>query len=298
MSSSAVKVFEPGRHALHWFYDNAVWVFVSWILFALIIDLVLRKRGSRDERVHPDDTPSVVSGLLFLVFKSICSKLILFSMSVWVYDNLAPWHLYLGDWWVWVGVFVVRDFIYYWVHRAEHRSKVLWASHMVHHSPDTINYWTALRTPWMEELYKPFIALWMPLVGFNPAAVLCIDVIIALYGQTVHSTSRNFPAALQRVLVTPSVHRVHHASNAPYIDKNFSAVFSVWDRIFGTYQEETVPVVYGLVGGQKETPTRMLMAGGYPSLWKGMRSRKGLRAKAAYVLSPPGATGFSTREAS
>ena len=281
-------VIENARTALHWFYDHAAWVFLIWITTALVVDIILRRKNARDAQIQLDDTASVVAGIAFLGFKSVASKIILFSMSVWVYENLAPIHLYLGDWWVWIGVFVARDFIYYWVHRAEHRSKVLWASHMVHHSPTTINYWTALRTPWMEELYKPFIALWMPLIGFHPASVLCIDVLIALYGQLVHSEKRNYPTWWQRYFVTPSMHRVHHASNSIYIDKNFGAVFSCWDRMFGTYAQETVQPKYGLVGDASLSTSRILLTGGYPSLWAGTKNHRGLLAKALYVCSPPG----------
>lgn len=281
-------MFEVGRTVAHWFYQNAVWVFITWIIAALVLDVLLRSLAERRERLHPDDVSSVLSGIAFIGFKSLCSKLVLFSMSVWVYENLALAHLPLKETYVWVGVFVVRDFVYYWVHRAEHVTRVMWASHMVHHSPRTINYWTALRTPWMEELYKPFIALWMPLVGFHPGAVIAMDVVIALYGQSVHSETREFPRKMQRVMVTPSMHRVHHGSNPEYLDCNFGAMLSVWDRWFGTYREETVAPVYGLAGGQSVRTTRVLLAGGYPSLWAGMNSQSGVRAKLQYAMSAPG----------
>lgn len=280
-------MLDPPRAVLRWFYGNAEWVFLVWIVAALVIDVIMRRRASRRAALHPDDANSVISGVAFLAFKTLCSKLVLFSMSVWVYENLAPFHLSLADTKVWVGVFVARDFVYYWVHRAEHVTRVLWASHMVHHSPRTINYWTALRTPWMEEIYKPFIALWMPLVGFSPPAVLALDVVIALYGQTVHSETRQFPAWMQRIFVTPSMHRVHHASNTEYLDCNFSAVFCVWDKVFGTYRTEKTGLVYGLAGGHTEAATRLLLAGGYPSLWAGVQSRKSVRSKLRYVFDTP-----------
>lgn len=283
--------FDIPRAILNWFYHHTVWVFLSWIVVALVIDVLVRWRSSRRAALHPDDANSVVSGIAFLGLKTICSKLVLFSMSVWVYENLAPFHLSLGDTWVWVAVFVVRDFVYYWVHRAEHVTRLLWASHMVHHSPRTINYWTALRTPWMEEMYKPFIALWMPLVGFNPAAVIALDVVIALYGQTVHSETRQFPAWMNRYFVTPAMHRVHHASNAEYLDCNFGAIFSVWDKRFGTYRTEGTPLVYGLAGGHDEAATRLLIAGGYPSLWAGLRARGSVRSKLTYAFDAPASTG-------
>lgn len=279
--------FDGPRAVLLWFYHHAVVVFLVWIVGALVIDVLLRKRTARRGVLHPDDATSVISGIAFIAFKTVCSKLILFSMSVWVYENLAPIHLSLADTWVWVAVFIVRDFVYYWVHRTEHVTRVLWASHMVHHSPRTINYWTALRTPWMEEIYKPFIALWMPLVGFNPAAVIALDVVIALHGQLIHSETRQFPAWMNKYFVTPSMHRVHHASNPEYLDCNFSAIFCVWDRMFGTYRVESGTLQYGLAGGHNEAATRLLMAGGYPTLWEGMRARRSLRSKFRYAFDAP-----------
>jgi sterol desaturase/sphingolipid hydroxylase (fatty acid hydroxylase superfamily) len=119
--------------AYHWYFRNAVRLFVIAIVGAIVIEiagrLIRRKRLNLNE-----SATSLVSGVAFMATKSLVSKLVMLSLSLYVYRNFRLTTLNLGNSWVWVGVFLLRDFIYYWVHRVEHRVRVLWASHMIHHS--------------------------------------------------------------------------------------------------------------------------------------------------------------------
>ncbi len=121
-------------------------------------------------QVVGESTTSLASALGFLAAKSALSKLVMVSLSLYIYQSHRLFTLNLNHLYVWGVVFLLRDFIYYWVHRTEHRVRLLWASHMIHHSPDTIGFTTAIRVPWMEALYKPWLGLWVPLIGFNPVA--------------------------------------------------------------------------------------------------------------------------------
>lgn len=274
------------RSLLHWYGDHAGTVFAVSVVAALVGErLVAAHRRRRRDNVG--DVSSVVSGGAFLVAKAVMAKVVLLSLSIAVYEHHRLTTLDLGNPWVWVAVFLLRDAIYYWVHRAEHRVRALWASHLVHHSPDTIGFWTAVRVPWMEALYKPWLGLWVPLLGFHPAAFVALDALAAMIGQFQHTTALRRRTWLDAVFVTPSAHRVHHGSNPRYLDRNFGAVFIVWDRLFGTYEPETEPVRYGLVGGYEVRTLDQVLAGGYPSLWAGVRRQAGLRARVRYLLTPP-----------
>ena len=208
------------------------------------------------------------------------------SLALFVYEHFRLFDLDLTSPWVWIGVFVMRDLVYYWVHRAEHRIRLLWASHMVHHSPETIGFTTAVRVPWMEALYKPWFGLWVPLLGFHPLAAIALDVLAATFAQLYHTESVRRVPVLEWLFVTPSAHRVHHGSNPEYIDKNFGATFIVWDRLFGTFEPEVAPVRYGIGSKRIDSPVKALV-GGYPALTAEMRSLDGWSDRVKYAVAAP-----------
>lgn len=273
------------RSVLHWYSAHAIPVFAAATVAALIGETIYRlRRRQLDVR---ESTTSIASAVVFLLAKSLLSKLVMLSLSLYLYREHRLFTLDLSNAWVWVGVFLLRDFIYYWVHRTEHKVKVLWASHMIHHSPDSIGFATAIRVPWMEAIYKPWIGLWVPLIGFNPVAFVVLDILAATIGQLQHTTACRKRTWLDEIFVTPSAHRVHHASNREYLDKNFGAVFILWDRLFGTYVPETTEVVYGLVGGKSIDSASEALVGGYPDLVKATRSLTSKRARVRYLLTAP-----------
>jgi sterol desaturase/sphingolipid hydroxylase (fatty acid hydroxylase superfamily) len=271
--------------ALQWYSQHAVTVFGIASVTAFAGEMLYRRR--RRSLDLAESTTSIASAAGFLLAKSTLSKLVLVSLSLSIYNNYRLFTLDLTNLWVWVAVFLLRDFMYYWVHRTEHMVKVLWASHMVHHSPETIGFATAIRVPWMEAIYKPWIGLWVPLLGFNPVAFIVLDVLAATIGQLQHTTACRKRTVLDSVFVTPSAHRVHHASNREYLDKNFGAVFIIWDRLFGTYAPEVSKVVFGLVGGKSIDTAAEAFVGGYPELIRSARAKSSKRAALKYLLSAP-----------
>lgn len=146
----------------------------------------------------------------------------------------------------WSVALVGWDFAYYWHHRADHRSRLLWACHVNHHSSRYYNLSTALRQPW-----TPFagLVLYPPLAlfGVAPWMVMVSGGLNLVYQYWIHTeVVGRLPRWFEAVLNTPSHHRVHHGSNPEYIDKNYGGVLIVWDRLFGTFEPERAPVVYGL----------------------------------------------------
>lgn len=149
-------------------------------------------------------------------------------------------------WWVWIAAFFADEFSYYWFHRASHECRLFWASHVVHHSSQRYNLGTALRQTWTGSFYGFVFWLWMPLVGFSPYIILTMQAISLLYQFWIHTELVRSMGPLERVLNTPSHHRVHHASNPQYIDRNHGGTLIIWDRIFGSFEPEHEPCVYGL----------------------------------------------------
>jgi len=281
---------------LHWYLDSAASVFATLIVGAVAGEKVWQYLRSEDRHWGSTMT-SITSGLTFMAAKAIVGKGLFVALSLWIYHTHRFFTLDLSNPLVWIGVFLIRDFVYYWVHRAEHSFRILWASHLVHHSPETINMSTAVRVPWMEALYKPFFSLWLPLVGFNPLAAIAMDVFAATLSQLQHTTA--FPARpnglVQMMFVTPSAHRVHHGYNPEYLDKNFGAVLIVWDRLFGTWEPEVAPVRFGVgaVDAVKTIPDALV--GGYGRLIEDVRSARGAEEALAIAFSAPGVAPPSPR---
>ncbi len=138
------------------------------------------------------------------------------------------------------------DAIYYWNHRFNHESRWLWAMHVVHHSSERYNLSTALRQPVAEGLTMSVPYGLLALAGVRPSVIENARALNLIYQFWIHTEAVRSIGWLEKVLNTPSHHRVHHGSNSRYLDRNHGSILIVWDRLFGTFEEEGEPVVYGL----------------------------------------------------
>ena len=138
------------------------------------------------------------------------------------------------------------DFIYYWNHRLQHESRIMWAIHVVHHSSERYNLSTALRQPWADSLgmFVPYGL--MSLLGIRPNLIETARQINLIYQYWIHTDAIRSIGPLESVLNTASHHRVHHGMNRQYLDRNHGSILIVWDKLFGTFEPEDEPVVYGL----------------------------------------------------
>ena len=260
-----------GSSAISWLIDYSAHVLVIGALVAVSVEAAVRYRRTRRIITLGMGT-SVAAGAAYFVAKLVVSKILMFGVALWLWENHRLFDFDNTTVAAFVALFVLRDFVYYWVHRAEHGVRVLWASHMVHHSSTEFTFVTAVRLPWTEALYKPVIYLWSPLVGFHPLLAAAMGALVLLAGQIQHTEIGRRKTILDLVLVTPSAHRVHHGSNQIYLDKNFGSILIVWDRIFGTYQPETESVRYGLTGAKVVNGPMDALKGGYPELFADARA--------------------------
>jgi sterol desaturase/sphingolipid hydroxylase (fatty acid hydroxylase superfamily) len=167
----------------------------------------------------------------------------------YVYDHfrLVTWHDgYLS----FAVLFIAQDLLYYVFHRCSHRVRWLWAAHVVHHSSELLNLSTAFRQSLMYPIAGMW-AFWVPLavLGFPPKQIVAIVLINLAFQFFVHTQAIGRLGWLEYVFNTPSIHRVHHARNPRYIDRNYAGVLVIWDRLFGSYVDEDPdePPVYGTV---------------------------------------------------
>jgi sterol desaturase/sphingolipid hydroxylase (fatty acid hydroxylase superfamily) len=146
----------------------------------------------------------------------------------------------------WAAALAGWDFIYYWNHRLMHEVRALWAIHVVHHSSERYNLSTALRQP-VADVFGVFVPYgFLATLGVRPRLIAHARGVNLLYQYWIHTDAIRRLGAAEEVLNTPSHHRVHHGANGKYIDRNHGSILIVWDRLFGTFQREEEPVVYGL----------------------------------------------------
>ena len=263
----------------------AAWLFVFTIAMVIGETVVRRRHGRRADRA--ETATSLKLGLLYFLVKELAGQALFLGVAVAVYDRWRLFTLPVHSAVAWIGVYLVGDLLYYFVHRGEHRWRILWASHLVHHTSTDFSFTTAVRNPWTEIFYKPFVGLLAPLLGVNPLGYALIGTIRLMGGLLQHTCMVDRLGPLDAVLMTPSNHRVHHASNPEYLDRNFGGTLVIWDRLFGTYVRETTTPVFGITKPLPSNRASVVAAGGYPALWSDLRSAAGWRTRMTIVAGRP-----------
>lgn len=146
----------------------------------------------------------------------------------------------------WCLLFIAVDFFYYWFHRLSHEVNAMWAAHIVHHQSEEYNLSVALRQSWFQSAFSWVFYLPLAIAGFDPIMFLTISSFNTLYQFWIHTRAINRMGFLEWFMNTPSHHRVHHGSNEKYLDKNHAGTLIIWDRMFGTFQEEEEEPDYGI----------------------------------------------------
>ncbi|HEY2720417.1 MAG TPA: sterol desaturase family protein [Chitinophagaceae bacterium] len=204
----------------------------------------------------------------------------------------------------WVILLILEDFLYYWLHRFDHEVRLFWAVHVTHHSSQRLNFSVGFRSSVFQPLYRFIYFIPLALLGFKPLDVVFIYSATQIWGIFVHTELINKMGWLEYFLVTPSHHRVHHASNPKYLDMNMGMFLIIWDKMFGTFQpelpaEEYQPLKYGLTKPiEKETPVTIVF-----HEWNNLRkdiakNDIGWRERLLYIFGPPGWSHDGSRKTS
>lgn len=194
------------------------------------------------------DTISSLSSGITNVIKDVLGLSIVIISYGWLVDHLAIYHIQ-STILTYVLAFIGIDFAGYWIHRWSHEINVFWNRHIIHHSSEEFNLSCALRQS-VSEIFALFTFTYIPMAILGiPAQVVAVVAPIQLFAQFwYHTRLIHKMGWLEYILVTPSHHRVHHAINPEYMDKNYSQIFIIWDKLFGTFQpeKEEIPAVYGV----------------------------------------------------
>lgn len=286
--NAALAVLEP--ESLFGFPDPTA-PFVPVFLLLVAIEAIVAQRlvrAGRELRGYEkrDTWASLAVGLVSVVLVGLI-QLALYRLA----EALWPHRLVdLGSGVVGlVAALVLVDLSYYWLHRAEHRCRLLWAAHVNHHSSEHYNLSTALRQPWTPFALIVFMAP-LALVGVSPELILIAYGINLIYQFWIHTELVPKLGPLELVLNTPSHHRVHHGSNQQYLDRNYAGILIIWDRLFGTFEPEVEPVTYGLTKNIHTFNIGRIAFHEYAAIGRDVRGAGRVRDKLGYIVGPPGWT--------
>jgi len=207
----------------------------------------------------------------------------------------AIYHWDEKGWIYWISLIIFQDFMFYWLHRNDHIIRFFWATHVTHHSAIHYNISVGFRSSVLEPIYRFVYFLPIVFLGYEPIDVMFIFSATQLWGTLIHTKAvKKLPKLIEYIFVTPSHHRVHHASNPKYLDKNMGMFLIIWDRMFGTFQEELddqvyEPIRYGLTSNLEKTNPITLIFHEFISIIKDA-TQKGLTLKERllYIFGPPG----------
>jgi sterol desaturase/sphingolipid hydroxylase (fatty acid hydroxylase superfamily) len=223
----------------------ALIAFAVFTLSVLVEWLYWRRRGER-KFILQDSLANYALVFMQIGFDVLAKSLFVVFALGWVQQSGLK--LFSDRWWELVILFVGVDLGYYWFHRASHRVRFLWAIHVTHHSSELMNFTTALRQPPLEHVIDWLWFVPLAWLGFSPRQILLAYGFNLIYQFFIHTELVDrFPKWIEFVFNTPSHHRVHHGTNAEYLDRNYAGVFIIWDRLFGSFIEEKAPVSYGIL---------------------------------------------------
>ena len=261
-------------------------VFAIPVFIALIVvEVLINAKKNLNLYKFKDSAANITMGLGSVVI-GLLTKTFAFFVFLWIYQ----FRLFEipNTWWMWGLLLLADDVTFYWYHRSAHEIRFFWAAHVQHHSSEHMNFSVALRQSWGEPFIKFLFYMWLPFIGFNPVYILIMQSISLVYQFFPHTKLVGKLGPLEWVFNSPSHHRVHHATQVQYLDKNHAGILIIWDRIFGTFQKEIEVPIYGITENINSFNPLKIASHEYISLWQDIRRAKKFSDKINYLIKPPG----------
>lgn len=262
-------------------------LFTAGVVIALLI-LIIELIASRikKQRVYTlaDTLTNLSCGMIERSFDAFWAVMLFFVFN-YIYQ-MVPWKIPSGVI-TWVIALFVTDFLAYWHHRLSHEINFLWASHIVHHQSEELNTSTVFRVSFFAVINRSFFFIWMPFFGFDPLTVASTAIFLGIYQFLTHSRLVGKLGILELFMTTPSHHRVHHARNPKYLDKNYGHIFIIWDKMFGTFMEEKEEPDYGITSGFESSNAFKAQFSYWKNLFTRSNRTKGLKNKISVFVKGP-----------
>jgi sterol desaturase/sphingolipid hydroxylase (fatty acid hydroxylase superfamily) len=258
----------------------------AMIISAILVEIIVDRFNNHDLYDTKESAVNIflfsVSALLNVFMKGFFIGLFYFLRRYNMFEIGATWY-----WWM--ICLLLCDFNFFWFHFLGHRVRFLWAIHVVHHSGEKMNLTSALRLPVFNSFFRLLIHTPLVLAGFSPVMVLLCDTIIYSYSFLLHTETIISLGVLEKIFNTPSHHRVHHASNPQYIDKNYGGMFIIWDKLFGTFTKENQKCIYGLTSPLRSYNPIKIIFHEWGTMIREIRKANNLRIAMKIFFSPPSA---------
>jgi sterol desaturase/sphingolipid hydroxylase (fatty acid hydroxylase superfamily) len=273
--------------------DKLLLTAIPFLLLSIIIEYWVDKHQETDVYEKNDLFASIAMGIFALIVEFI-PKVLFFTIFLYIYQaNLLGLNdfMHRGNWWAWVILLFADDFTYYWFHRMNHEVRFFWAGHVSHHSSTKFNFGTSVRQGVGERLHKYAFWLWLPFFGFDPVMLFIMMSINLIYQHWVHTEAvKELPRFYEAIFNTPSHHRVHHASQARYLDRNHGGLLIIWDKIFGSFSEEKDfdKPKYGLTSDIGSNNWIYVATHEYGAIWYDVRRANKFVDKLKYIFYSPG----------
>lgn len=268
-----VAVIQPG-----------IFVFAIILLAAEAIILVRSNIAIN----HKGGAVSYLSGAFVFGLEALADFLFYLSVSYWLYNH----RLFDSGfaWYMWFICFLLYDLMFYISHRIQHQVRLLWCFHAAHHSTPEMRLSSAIRGSMFDFIYTPPFFIWMCLFGIHPLMFIVVRTLSRVWGILEHVNEKFVGRTtwLGKIFITPDIHRVHHGKNYIYLDRNYSEILAIWDRLFGTYQPYTEKPEYGILRDMNTDSFIDVQFGSLHDLWKDVKATRSIKNKIKLLYMPPG----------
>ena len=217
---------------------------VPFFVFFMFFEYYVSKKKNKNIHQFNESVANINVGI-FERISDLLTTGSFFFLFTWLHENFSLFDI-TQNWYTWILLFLSTDLVWYWYHRFGHEINLFWAAHIVHHQSDDFNYTAAARITIIQAVARGLFWSILPIIGFPAEMITVLLLIHGTYPFFTHTQLIGKLGWLEYIIITPSHHRVHHSSNPEYLDKNYGDMLIIWDKIFGTFVEETVEPKYGL----------------------------------------------------
>ena len=268
-------------------FRESLLIAVATPVYAIVIGIEIL--FSHVNRQNLYSTKGVISNI-YLMLLNMGLDILMRGVCLLVLDYFFRFHLVsiTNSWLYWIGLLFLQDLMFYLLHVADHYCRLFWAVHVTHHSSEEFNLTVGFRSSVFQPLYRFIYFIPLALLGFKGIDIMFMYSATQIYGILVHTQTVGKLGFLEYFMVTPSHHRVHHGSNPLYLDRNMGMVFIIWDRLFGTFQEEVEPVKFGLTSKiEVDHPVKMVTHE-WEAIYQDLKQCNSLKDRLKYIFYRPG----------
>jgi sterol desaturase/sphingolipid hydroxylase (fatty acid hydroxylase superfamily) len=265
--------------------STSVFLFIPLFFLIVIAEWIVSYKRKDSKYTLNSTVMNVAIGAIDRL-GSLFTMALLYVVLSYVYRHFALYTV-SSNWYQWVLGYVAVDFVSYWFHRFSHQVNLLWAGHITHHSSTHFNLSNSFRTSIFQGINRILFWIPLPLFGFSPEILIALFTISGIYDFFMHTPYFPKNKWFEKIVITPSLHKVHHGKNDIYIDKNYGSTFSIWDRMFGTFTKETEEVKFGITDDYKDTDPLNAITYYYSRLLSSLKKRSGLKNILSVLFAHP-----------